>query len=59
MADADYEPADEDLEELAREAFAGVKAANDEALAKLRREIAALGRATPQREETPSRAPSK
>jgi len=44
MADPDYEPTDEDLARLMQEAFAGVKAANDAALAKIREEIRALGR---------------
>ena len=42
MADPAYEPTDEELGELSREAFAGVAAANREAQAKLRQTIAAL-----------------
>jgi hypothetical protein len=44
LADAECEPTDEELEELAREAFAHVKADNDAALAKLHREISAARR---------------
>lgn len=40
LADADYEPTDEDLVELSREAFAGVREANERSLQKLRERIA-------------------
>ena len=36
---ADYEPTDEDLAELMHEAFAGVREANDRALAALREQV--------------------
>jgi hypothetical protein len=42
MADPSYEPSDDELRQLSREAFSGVPAANREAQAKLRREIRAL-----------------
>ena len=47
MADPDFEPSDEDLKELSREAFEGVDAANLAALAKLRQGIAALRQVSP------------
>jgi hypothetical protein len=40
MADPDYEPTDEQLVQLVREAFSGVKAANDRVLAQFWRDIA-------------------
>ena len=36
LADPDYEPTDEELVELAHEAFAGVREANEAALARMR-----------------------
>ena len=40
LADPDVEPTDEQLQDLAARAFAGVKAANELALQKLRAQIA-------------------
>jgi|JI10StandDraft_1071094.scaffolds.fasta_scaffold13495_6 hypothetical protein len=39
LADPDYEPTDEELVELAHEAFAGVREANEAALARMRAAI--------------------
>jgi predicted Zn-dependent protease with MMP-like domain len=41
LADPDYEPTDEDLQELSRTAFAHVPAQNRELLVRLRAKIAA------------------
>lgn len=41
LADAAFEPSDEDLTDLSREAFAGVREANERALAAMRQRIAA------------------
>ena len=43
LASPDYEPSDADLVELMREAFAGVREANEESLRRLRERIAARG----------------
>jgi len=40
LADPEYEPTDEDLQGLAREAFAHVRGAHERALSQLRDEIA-------------------
>jgi hypothetical protein len=42
LSDPDYEPTDEELQELARSAFEGVAARNELALRKLRTDITAL-----------------
>lgn len=42
FADATFEPTDEQLEQLSREAFADVAKQHDEALARLRRHVAEL-----------------
>lgn len=42
FADPDFEPTDEQLRQLSREAFADVEARQQDALARLRRDIAAL-----------------
>lgn len=42
LSDPDYEPTDEELQELARSAFEGVAARNELALSKLRSDINAL-----------------
>ena len=44
LADAECEPTDEELQELANEAFAKVKLANEQALARLHQRIAAARR---------------
>jgi 4'-phosphopantetheinyl transferase EntD len=41
LADPDFEPTDEQLQELSHRAFAGIKQARAESRAKLRAEIAA------------------
>jgi cytochrome c-type biogenesis protein CcmH/NrfG len=47
MADPNYEPTDEELRELSREAFAGIGAQDDARLARLREEIKSLARDQP------------
>lgn len=47
MADPDYEPSDEDLRELSREAFADIGAQHEARLARLRQEIESLANAQP------------
>lgn len=42
FADPDFEPTDEQLEQLSREAFADVARKNEEALARLRAQVAKL-----------------
>jgi len=42
LADPSFEPTDDDLRQLSREAFADVPAQQREALARLRREVTAL-----------------
>jgi hypothetical protein len=42
LADPSFEPTDDDLRQLSREAFADVSAQRREALARLRREVTAL-----------------
>jgi hypothetical protein len=49
LADPDYEPTDEDLVELAHEAFAGVREANEAALTRMRAAIATERRAAQER----------
>ncbi len=43
LADPNFEPTDEQLIDLSKRAFAGVKARHESALARLRAEIAARG----------------
>ena len=42
LADPDYEPTDEDLAELMRSAFAGLKEAREESLREMRARIARM-----------------
>lgn len=42
LADPDYEPTDEDLERLMRDAFAGIREAREESLRQMRERIARL-----------------
>jgi hypothetical protein len=49
LADPDYEPTDEDLQELSRKAFAHVPAQNRELLARLRDDVDAAGEVAMQR----------
>lgn len=46
LADPDYEPTDEELMELSRAAFAGVRARHEEALARLFAQIVELREAS-------------